>query len=420
MRDRDAGPGEEPYTPRPDTPHEVDGPHGAHDPYRRSRRFGAEPYDPDVGGWADPGEVIDAAGPRTGGADGLTVAVVGASGNFGSSVVTALADDPRVGRVLGIARRAPGWRPPKTTWVTADVLRERRLGELFRTADAVVQLAWLFQPTHRPALTWRNNVLGSLRVFEAAADAAVPALIHASSVGAYSPGPKNRLVDESWPTHGWPEAAYCREKAYLERCLDTFERQYPWVRVVRLRPGFLLKREAATEQRRLFAGPLLPRGLVRPGRLPVVPDLPGLRMQVLHTDDAAEAVRAAVTSTVRGPFNLAADPVVDADLLARMFGARTVRLPAAPLRAGLRAAWRTRLVPASPQLFDAVLRLPLMDTARAREELGWRPRHTSEEALGEFLRGLRAGDGMDTPPLTPRLPGGGRLRETATRLRAQP
>lgn len=376
-------------------------------------------YDPAAGGWADADEVI-AAGRRTGGADGLTVVVAGASGNLGSSVVSALSDDPRVGRVLGLARRAPRWCPPKTTWVTADVVEERRLAELFRTADAVVQLAWLFQPTHRPSMTWRNNVLGSLRVFEAAAEAAVPSLVYASSVGAYSPGAKNRTVDESWPTHGWPDAAYCREKAYLERCLDAFERQYPWVRVVRMRPGFLFKRESASEQRRLFAGPLLPRRLAGPRRVPVVPDLPGLRMQALHTDDAAEAVRAAVTSTVSGPFNLAADPVVDAALLAELFDARVVRLPAAPVRAALRAAWHTRLVPASPHLFDAVLRLPLMDTARAREELGWQPQHSSGYALGEFLRGLRAGAGMDTPPLTPKLPGGGRLRETASRLQAKP
>jgi nucleoside-diphosphate-sugar epimerase len=159
---------------------------------------------------------------------------------------------------------------------------------------------------------------------------------------------------------------------------------------------------------------------VRPGTLPFVPDLRGLRMQDLHTDDAAEAFRAAVASTVRGPFNLAADPVVDAALLAGILRARTLKLPVAPVRAGMRAIWRTRLLPASPHLFDAVLRMPLMDTTRARTELGWYPRYSATEALEAFLRGLRDRSGMETPPLTAKLPGGGRARELATRAAARP
>lgn len=382
---------------------------GAHAP-----RGNGEP-----GGWTDVAGLVASGGfSRTG--DGLTVAVVGASGNLGTSVVRALGEDPRIGTVLGLARRPPAWCPEKTTWVRADITRERGLVDLFRRVDAVVHLAWLFQPTHRPTLTWENNVLGAIRVFQAAAEASVPALVYVSSVGAYSPGPKDRTVDESWPTHGWPDAAYCREKAYLERYLDGFERQYPWIRVVRARPGFLFKREASSEQRRLFAGPLLPGRLVRPGRLPVLPDLPGLRTQVLHTDDAAEAVRAAVTSGVHGPFNLAAAPVIDPEVLAGMFDARVVRMPAGPVRAALAAAWRTHLVPASPHLFDAVLRLPLLDCSRARDDLGWYPRHTATEAIEEFLHGLRQPTGLDTPPLTDTLPGGGRMRELATRVRESP
>ncbi|MGV9627942.1 NAD-dependent epimerase/dehydratase family protein, partial [Streptomyces sp. NPDC003487] len=186
---------------------------------------------------------------------GSRVVVTGATGNVGTSVVRLLSQDPQVGSVLGLARRVPQWAPPKTEWEAVDLASERAgLAERFAGADAVVHLAWAFQPTHDPATTWRTNVLGSIKVFEAVAAAGVPALVHASSVGAYSPGPKDHAVDESWPTHGWPDAAYCREKAYLERALDTFEREHPETRVVRMRPAFLFKRESASEQRRIFGG----------------------------------------------------------------------------------------------------------------------------------------------------------------------
>ncbi len=156
-------------------------------------------------------------------------------------------------------------------------------------------------------------------------------------------------MDESWPTHGWPDAAYCREKAYLERALDIVERDRPGLRVVRMRPAFLFKRESASEQRRIFGGRYLPGQLARPDLLPFLPDVPGLRMQVLHTDDAARAYRLAVLSgQARGPYNLAAEPTVDVELLAGMFGGRRVRLPRAAARSAVAAAWGCWAAAASP------------------------------------------------------------------------
>ncbi|MGW1952752.1 SDR family oxidoreductase [Streptomyces sp. NPDC001920] len=334
------------------------------------------------------------------------IVVTGATGNVGTSVVRLLSEDPEVGSVLGLARRIPDWSPPKTDWAAVDLASEQAdPAGLFEGASAVVHLAWAFQPTHDPAATWRTNVLGSIRVFEAAAAAKVPTLVHASSVGAYSPGPKDHAVDESWPTHGWPDAAYCREKAYLERALDAFDRSHPRVRVVRMRPAFLFKRESASEQRRIFGGRFLPGPLARPDLLPFLPDVPGLRVQALHTDDAARAYQLAVKSDVRGAFNLAAEPPVDADLLGEMLGTRRIRLPRTAARSAIAAAWGLHLLPASPHLFDAVLRLPLMDCTRARTELGWRPERTAPEVLEEFLQGMQRGEGAATEPLRGRKVG---------------
>ena len=234
-------------------------------------------------------------------------------------------------------------------------------------------------------------------------------------MGAYSPGSGDRRVDESWPTHGWPAAAYSREKAYLERVLDTFEREHMSCRLVRLRPGCVFKRNAAEEQRRLFAGPLLPGSIVRPGLIPVVPGPAALRLQAVHSLDVGEAFRLAATGSVRGAFNIAAEPVLDVRALAGLLGARTVPVPARPVRGLLAAAWHLHLVPASPDLFDLVLRLPLMDTTRAAAELGWTPRYSSLDAMREFLEGLRAGTGMDTPPLAPGAGGPMRIRELVGR-----
>ncbi|SEF38020.1 Nucleoside-diphosphate-sugar epimerase [Amycolatopsis pretoriensis] len=340
----------------------------------------------------------------------MRIVVTGATGNLGTGVVAALRADPQVETVVGLARR------PAEGVVAADVERAD-LAPLFQGADAVVHLAWLFQPTRRPETTWRANVLGSLRVFDAAAAAGVPRLVYSSSVGAYSPRVDDEPVTEDWPTHGWPGAAYTREKSYVERYLDSFEQRHPKLDVVRVRPAFVFQRAAATAQRRLFGGPFVPGSLVRPGLIPLIPDVRGLRAQVVHTEDLADAVRRAVTRPVKGPFNIATGPVVDPKFAAELLHARTIPMPAGVVRGAVDAAWRLHAVPATPGLFDAVLRLPLMDTSRAESELDWRPKHDAAYTLNEFLKGLREGAGGDTAPLAPDEH---RLHEIATGVGKRP
>jgi nucleoside-diphosphate-sugar epimerase len=316
--------------------------------------------------------------------------------------------------VLGVARRLPTASFPKVDWASADVSTSE-LAPLFHGAHAVIHLAWLIQPGRDPATCWVTNVGGSARVFEAVAAARVPALVYASSVGAYSPGPKRRRVDESWPTEGVETAFYSRHKAEVERLLDRFEREAPGVRVVRLRPGLVFKREAASGIRRLFAGPLLPSPLVRPALIPFVPETDRLRFQAVHSHDVGEAYRlAALSPDARGAFNVAAEPVLDGAELGRVLAARPIRVHPGLLRAAAAASYRLRLQPSEPGWLDMALAAPLMDISRARRELGWEPRRTGADALRELLDGIRGGEGIETPPLSPRAGGPLRIREVLT------
>jgi UDP-glucose 4-epimerase len=343
----------------------------------------------------------------------MKLVIVGATGNVGTSLLAALRNETAVEEIVAIARRPAEFADSRVRFVAADITHDD-LVEHFRGADAVVHLAWLIQPSRDDRTLHAVNVDGSRRVFEAAAEAQVRALVYASSVGVYAPGPKDRAVDESWPATGIQSLFYSRHKAETERLLDILEREHPRLRVVRLRPALIFKREAATEIRRLFVGPLLPSALVRRELIPAVPDTAQLRVQGVHSLDIGEAYRLAVMRDVRGAFNVAAEPVIDPEVLSELLHARRVPVPPRFLRAAADVSWRLHLQPSPAGWIDLALSVPIMDSTRARTELGWEPRFTATEALTELLDGIREHADFPTPPLAGGTGGPARVKELLT------
>ena len=339
----------------------------------------------------------------------MRVVVVGASGNVGTAVLRRLAREDRVDAVTGVARRVPGGAPGEpydgVEWHAVDVGADGAVGALtdvFAGAGAVIHLAWQIQPSHDRTAIRATNVTGTAHVAQAAVRASVPALVVASSVGAYAPGPKDERVGEDWPVTGVPWSSYSRDKADVEALLDNVEDDHPQLRVVRMRPGLIFQRSAAAEIARYFVGPLAPLQLLRLGRLPVVPYHPALRVQAEHADDVAEAYTRAVLSDVSGAFNLAADPVLDGPRIAGRYGGRAVPVPLTVLRLGASLSWHARLQPTEPGWLRLAQSAPLLSTARAEKELGWRPRVDALAALDELLDGMGRGTGAAAPPLRPR------------------
>jgi UDP-glucose 4-epimerase len=300
-------------------------------------------------------------------------------------------------------------------WHAADVA-EDDLGPLLRGADAVVHLAWLLMPSHHPDEMRRVNVQGSRRVFDAALAEGVPVLVHASSVGTYAPGPDRARVGEDHPHTGISSSVYSRHKAEVEGMLDELEREHPERRVVRVRAGLVLQARAASELARYFLGPFVPQSLVRRGLLPLVPDVPRLAVQAVHAEDVARAYVLTVTRPVTGAFNIAAEPVLDPPTLARLLGARTFPFPLRLARSLVDATWRLHLQPTDPGWVDLGTLGPVMDTTRARRELGWEPRRTAGDAVVETVEGFGAGAGGDSPVLRPRASGPGRVLEVVRAL----
>lgn len=332
----------------------------------------------------------------------MRVVVLGATGNVGTALLEALGADERIEEIVGFARRAPSFRPPKVRWVTGDV-RSSDLVALFDGAAAVVHLIWKIQPSRDRDETRSVNIGGTERVLDAVRRSKVPVFVHASSLAAYSPGPDDpqRAVDETWPTGGIATSFYARDKAAIERRLDALEAELPSLRLVRLRPGMIFQRSAAEQIRRYFLGPFWPSALVRPGWVPVAPAPRGLRANVVHAEDVAAAYQLAIVSPQAfGAYNVAASAPLTPRMIAQTLGGVPLPIPVRWLRAFADLSWKGHVQPSPPGWIDLAALSPLMDCSRLRA-LDWQPRHTAHETFRELLEGLRDRAGGRTAPLVP-------------------
>jgi nucleoside-diphosphate-sugar epimerase len=341
---------------------------------------------------------------------GATVAVTGASGNLGTALLRRLtAPGSGVAEVRGLARRRPPDVAPYdgVRWHLAD-LGTVAGGEVLRDfldgADAVVHLAWALQPGRHPDDLRRVNVGGTGRVVRAAAAAGVAHVVHMSSLGAYAPGAVGQQVTEDWPTTGIPSAQYSRDKCEAERVVREIAARHGDLTLTVVRPTLVLQPDASSEIARYFLGPLL-FGAARllPGsvaRLLPLP-LPAVSVAFVHADDVADALVRILGRRAAGPFNLAAEPLMDAAAIARALGTRRVPVPALAVRTAVQAAFAAHVIPTEPGWVDIGLRAPALDSTRARRLLGWTPEHRGDEVLARFVAALGRGEGGEGPLLRP-------------------
>lgn len=351
--------------------------------------------------------------------DGLTVAVTGASGNVGTALLRRLtAPSAGVAEVRGLARRQPPDVAPYTgvRWHLTDLGKpasEQVLTDLMDGVDAVVHLAWALQPGRRPDDLRRVNVEGTQRVVRAAAAAGVGQFVHMSSIGAYAGGAVGQKVTEDWPTTGIPSAQYSRDKSEAERVVRDVLSRHRDTTLTVVRPTLVLQPEASSEIGRYFLGPwlfgaarMLPGAVAR--RLPL--PLPRVALSFIHADDVADALERMLDRRAPGPFNLAAEPLLDSDAIARALGTVRVPVPSLAVRTALHAAFAAHVVPTEPGWVDIGTQAPALDSTRARRLLDWAPFHRSDEVLSQFVAALGRGDGAPGPLLRP---AGGRAMDPA-------
>jgi UDP-glucose 4-epimerase len=334
----------------------------------------------------------------------LAVAVTGPTGEIGKPLMAELERRPEAERVLGMARRAfdpaeEGWR--KVTYRRGDILDRGSLAALFDGAEVAVHLAFAIFGSREE--THKVNLQGTRNVFEVAIKAGVKRLVYASSVAAYGFHKENpQPLTEDVPTRGSDNFYYSAQKAELENLLDELlvgsgVEAYVFRPCIVAGPRATMLIEQLVENVRLGDPlPLLRRGVERlPLARPVIPD-PGVPVQLVHHDDVAQAMAAAICGDGQpGAYNLAGPGQIGVGDIARSIGWRSMPVPRPAVSLGTAAAKR---LPFGPSLLEWATALDtpvLMDTTKARRDLGWKPHFDAQETLRQTAAGARAKGMLD-------------------------
>jgi len=325
---------------------------------------------------------------------GVTVAVTGPTGEIGLAAVTALERDPAVDRIIGMARRpfdpsTHGWT--KTTYRQGDILDRDAVDALVADADVVIHLAFIIMGSREESA--RINLAGTRNVFEATVAAARPRrLVFTSSVAAYGYHPDNPVpLTEDVPARGSPEHYYSAQKAACEAVLVEVTAGSS-LEVFILRPCIVAGPHAQVlaDTMPWHRLPVPVRVAIRavPILKPVLPD-PGYPLQLVHHDDVAAAIALAATSPAPpGAYNIAGDGVITLSDVAKALGGRPVRVPSAAATAASAVIAKMAFVPSALEWIHVARTSMVMDTSKAKTELGWQPTYTSAETLQALAEAL--------------------------------
>lgn len=331
----------------------------------------------------------------------LTVAVTGPTGEIGKPFISALEQSEQVERIVGMARRPfdpaeHGWE--KVEYRQGDVLDREAVDHLAIGADVIVHLAFVIVAGQGESR--EINLAGSRNVFDAAVAANAKRLVYTSSVAAYGFDPSlPALLTEDVEAVGAERHPYSAQKAEVEAELaealvGSKTMAYVFRPCIVAGPQAPLLVDSVPMSGLAGRLPSPARSILRrlPLLRPVLPD-PGVPFQLVHHDDVATALCAAVLGKGKpGVYNLAGDGAVTITDLAHALGWHAIPAPKQAVGVTAEMVARLPLMPDQASWIEALRRPVLMDSARARRDLGWRPEHDARQTLRETVAAFRDGE----------------------------
>jgi UDP-glucose 4-epimerase len=273
--------------------------------------------------------------------------------------------------VVGIDRREFPGRPRDIEHVQVD-LRSKKARDVFRAGDvaALVHMGVMHDPRAGEAEHHSWNVQGTARLLDAVASYGVPKVIVLSSADVYGPRPDNpQFLTEDAPLMAGQHFPAIRDLIEVDMLSSSFFWKQQSCETVILRPVHILGGVHNAASNYL--------------RLPYVPTLLGFdpMVQVVHEEDVVDAIMAALQPGARGIFNVVGPGEVPLSTILKELGRPTIPIPHPLARPFLSALWRGKLTSFPVPELDHIRFVCMVDGTRARDQLGYRARHTLKETI---------------------------------------
>jgi UDP-glucose 4-epimerase len=329
---------------------------------------------------------------------GRVVLVTGVSRDLGGRFARELSSAPGVDRVIGVDVLPPRRDLGSVSFVRADI-RNPVIAKVIagQDVDTVVHLSVeAVSGRGARAAMKEHNVIGSMQLLAACQRApGLERLVVKSSTAVYGASPRDpAMFTEDMAAKRMPRSGFAKDMLEVEGYVRGFSRRRPEVTVTMIRAANCVGATVETPLTAYFRLPVLPKPLGFDARL-----------QFVHEDDLLAAVRHATLAGVHGTFNLAGSGVLLLSQAIRRLGRPVLPVPGFALDPMGSVLTQVGLAGISPDLVGLLTYGRGVDTTRAREVLGFEPKHTSATAFADFAASVPPGS---VPDPIAALVGGGR------------
>lgn len=310
------------------------------------------------------------------------IAITGISGYVGTRLLARLDGDDGVAKIIGIDTREPGYASPKLTFYRQDV--REPFGDILAAhqVEAAVHLAFVLRPTRRTAWARQVDIRGTQNLVAACRQTGVRHIVHLSSYTVYGAHRDNPVpLTEAALRRPVPGLQYAQDKIEAECILEDYGAASRDVTITVLRSCPVMGPGAIGSATTILFQPPVMLGVT--GYDPP--------MQFVHEDDLINLIARLLARRQGGVYNVAGNGALKYSQVARLLGKRLLKLPAWLLEPAIRLSWALHLQSASPAGASYIKYPPVVSTARLAEELGFKFRYSSREALAAFARAVNSG-----------------------------
>jgi UDP-glucose 4-epimerase len=318
------------------------------------------------------------------------IAVTGIAGYIGSKLLAYLDHSDAAARIVGIDTREPKIKSDKLLFYArdvskpfADVLRENGV-------DTFVHLAFVLRPTRKKEAARQTDIAGMANLVKACQEVGVRHILYLSSHTIYGAHKDNPIpLTEDAPPRPLPGFQYSRDKGEAERLLHDFAAAEPRVTVTILRICPVIGPSAVGTAPTIMFQPSVLVGVA--GYDPL--------FQFVHEDDLIELIGLFLAQSKGGIYNVAGDGTLKYSEVAQLMGKKLIKLPRILLEPFISLTWAMHLQSASPASGTEFIKYPpVVSTEKLQQELGFRFRHSSREALSALAESYRKGKKQTSPP----------------------